>query len=164
ALYVEVLGGLRHLGWRLGEMARGLRILRGLDPCPDPWALGWYLRALGELEEAYRHNDLPHFRADVRLLQGRLPEVAREGDGGRSATADFLMGRTVEPPPSLLSCAVPRAQTLLYLGRLGQFQTLEDLGDFYAEVGWEGDAARCRLLLAEGARREGDLERCHAEL
>ncbi|HEY7155601.1 MAG TPA: hypothetical protein VH575_16685, partial [Gemmataceae bacterium] len=54
-LYEQVLGGLRHLGWKLGEMTRGLRILRGFDPCPDRWALGWFLRALGELEEAYRH-------------------------------------------------------------------------------------------------------------
>src|SRR5262249_41717316 len=131
ALYSEVLGGLRHLGWRLGEMARGLRILRALAPCPDTWALGWYLRALGELEEAYRHNDLPHFRADVRLLQGRLPEVAREGDGGRSATAAFLMGQTVEPPPALVGCAVPRTQALLYLGRLGQVRALEELGELY---------------------------------
>ena len=39
-LYVNVLGGHRHLAWKLGEMARGLRILRGFDPCPDRWALG----------------------------------------------------------------------------------------------------------------------------
>src|SRR5262249_26423361 len=32
-LYVHVLGGHRHLAWRLGEMARGLRILRGFEPC-----------------------------------------------------------------------------------------------------------------------------------
>src|SRR5262249_54564289 len=115
-LYSDVLGGLRHLGWRLGEMARGARILRELQPCPDRWALGWYLRALGELEEAYRHNDLPYFRADVRLLQGRLPEVAAEGDATRSATADFLMGESQDLPPSVLACAIPRPQILLHLG------------------------------------------------
>src|SRR5262249_39327647 len=115
ALYQEVLGGLRHLGWRLGEIARGLRILPGFNPCPDRWALGWFLRALGELEEACQHNDLPYFRADVRLLQGRLPEVEREGDPARSAMAAFLMGRTATVPPPALGCAVPRAQAWLYL-------------------------------------------------
>src|SRR5205085_1954042 len=90
ALYEKVLGGLRHLGWKLGEPARGLRILRGFEPCPDRWAMGWYLRALGELEEAYRHNDLAYFRADVRLLQGRLPEAAAQGEA-RAAVAAFLM-------------------------------------------------------------------------
>src|SRR5262249_25595236 len=49
-LYDRGLGGVRHLGWRLGEMGRGLRILRRFDPCPDRRALGWFLRALGELE------------------------------------------------------------------------------------------------------------------
>src|SRR5439155_11625662 len=34
-LYERGLGGLRHLGWRLGGMARGLRVLRGVAPCPD---------------------------------------------------------------------------------------------------------------------------------
>src|SRR5262249_40060465 len=31
ALYEQGLGGLRHLGWRLGEANRGLRILRGFE-------------------------------------------------------------------------------------------------------------------------------------
>jgi hypothetical protein len=156
ALYHDVLGGLRHLGWRLGEMARGLRILRGLEPCPDRWALGWFLRALGELEEAYQHNDLPCFRADLRLLQGRLPEVAREGDEVRAAVAAFLMGQTADPPPSVLGCAVGRAQALLYLGRHRQAEKAGPLGTLYHDLGWEGERARCELLAAEAARRQGD--------
>jgi hypothetical protein len=80
-LYTQVLGGHRHLAWKLGEIARGLRIIRGFSPCPDRWALGWYLRALGELEDAFEQHTLPFFRADIRLLQGRLTEVenARQG-------------------------------------------------------------------------------------
>jgi hypothetical protein len=119
-LYQYLLGGLRHLAWKLGEMNRGLRILREFRPCPDCWALAWFLRALGEFEEAYTQNNLPSFRADIRLLQGRLPEVARERDSARSATAEFLMGRTTKPPPDLLGCAIPRDQVLLYLGRHAQ--------------------------------------------
>jgi hypothetical protein len=164
ALYEDVLGGLRHLGWKLGEPARGLRILCGFEPCPDRWALGWYLRSLGELEEAYRHNDLAYFRADVRLLQGRLPEAAAQGDDARAAVAAFLMGQTKALPPSLLGCAVPRAQVLLYPGRLEQAARVEELGEVYRDLGWNGDRARCRLVLAEVARRRGDAEGCRRYL
>ncbi|HEY7311842.1 MAG TPA: hypothetical protein VH643_20935 [Gemmataceae bacterium] len=163
-LYEQTLGGLRHLGWKLGEMARGLRILRGFDPCPDRWALGWFLRALGEFEEAYRHNDLPYFRADVRLLQGRLPEAAHEGEDTRTTIAEFLMGRTTQPPPSVLGCAVPRAQILLYLGRLSQARQIAQLDPLYQDMGHEGERARCRLLAAEAARRQADAPACLAHL
>jgi tetratricopeptide (TPR) repeat protein len=164
ALYQEVLGGLRHLGWRLGEMARGLRILRGFHPCPDRWALGWFLRALGELEEACRHNDLPYFRADIRLLQGRLPEVENEGDEARSAMAAFLMGRSMAVPPPVLGCAVPRAQAWLYLGQLGQVEQAVNLAPLYHDLGWEGERARCVLLAAEAARRCGNTSECRRRL
>ena len=88
----EVLGGHRHLAWKLGEMARGLRIVRRFDPCPDRWALGWYLRALGEFELAYEQNNLPFFRADIRLLQGRLSDVAREADRSPVGSCSFSHG------------------------------------------------------------------------
>jgi hypothetical protein len=160
ALYNQVLGGLRHLGWKLGEMARGLRILRGFDPCPDRWALAWYQRALGELEKAYRNNPLPHFRADIRLLQGRLPEAAAEGDPTRTPLARFLMGRSQELPPDVLGGAIPRDQLLLYLGRLDRARRSGVLEPFYKDIGWEGDRARCQLILAEVARRQADGRRC----
>lgn len=163
-LYEKTLGGLRHLGWKLGEMARGLRILRGFDPCPDRWALGWFLRALGEFEEAYFHNDLPYFRADIRLLQGRLPEVQREGDDTRTAIAEFLMGRTKQPPPSVLGCAVPRAQILLYLHRLTQSRQIAQLDPLYQLMGHEGERARCQMIAAEAARRQADLASCRENL
>jgi hypothetical protein len=164
ALYRDLLGGLRHLGWRLGEMARGLRILRGFDPCPEPWDLAWYLRALGELEEAYQYNHLPYFRADVRLLQCRLPEVAAEGDSTRTAVAAFLMGETTFLLPDQLGGAVPREQLLLYLGQLDRVGSSALLAGFYHDIGWEGDRARSELLLAERARRQADGERCRRHL
>src|SRR5205823_12335493 len=107
---------LPHLAWKLGEMTRGLRVLRCFEPCPDRWALAWFLRALGEFEEAFLQNDLPYFRADIRLLQGRLPEAAAQGDSTRAAIAGFLMGQTSDLPPAPLACAVPREHALLYLG------------------------------------------------
>lgn len=156
-LYRNVLGGLRHLGWKLGETNRGLRVLRRFDPCPDRWALGWHLRALGELDEAHAHTTLPSFRADVRLLQGRLPHVAAEGEPTRSAVAAFLMGQTTELPPSILAGAVPRLHVLLYLGRYQQAWRSAAMEQMYADFGWGGEQARCRLLLAELARRQSDL-------
>jgi hypothetical protein len=160
SLYTHVLGGLKHLGWKLGEMARGLRLLRSFQPCPDSWALAWYLRALGELEAAYQHHALSYFRADIRLLQGRLPEVAAEGDDARTAVAAFLMGQTTDLPPDLLGCAVPREQLLLYRGRLDPARRSGLLQGLYQEIGWEGDRARCQLLAAEAARRQADPALC----
>jgi hypothetical protein len=155
-LYENALGGLRHLAWKLGEMARGLRILRGFQPCPDPWSLGWYLRALGELEQAFAHNALAFFRADIRLLQGRLPEVAAVGDSTRTPVAAFLMGQTSRLPPDQLGSSVPREQFLLYLGRLEGVRRSIQLEAFYQHIGWEGDRARSQLLLAEAARRQAN--------
>jgi hypothetical protein len=160
-LYNQVLGGLRHLGWKLGEMARGLRILRGFNPCPDLWALAWYERALGELEEAYRNNPLPYFRADIRLLQGRLPEAAAEDDPTRTPLALFLMGRTRELPPDALGAIIPRDQLLIYLGRLDRARRSGILEPFYKDIGWESDRARCQLIQADVARRQADRRHCY---
>jgi hypothetical protein len=162
-LYREVLGGVRHLAWKLGEVTRGLRIFRGFQPCPDDWELAWYLRALGELEEAYRCNELPYFRADLRLLQGRLPEVAAEDEPSRTAIAAFLMGEKPEGdrvPPQPLSCAVPRDQLLVYLGRLAEVRHAAGLERFFHEIGWEGDRVRCLLVQADVAWRQANLPEC----
>ncbi len=156
SLYAHVLGGHRHLAWKLGEMARGLRILRGFDPCPDRWALGWYLRALGELDEAYEQNSFPYFRADIRLLQGRLTLVEQEGDPARTAIAAFLMGRTDEVPPNPLGCVVPRAQILLYQGRSAMAWLATEPEEVYEMIGWEDDRSRCQLYRAEAACRMDD--------
>jgi hypothetical protein len=164
-IYQNVLGGLRHLGWKLGEMARGLRILREFDPCPDRWALAWYLRALGELEAAYEQNGLPSFRADIRLLQGRLPEVAAENDSARAAVAQFLMGRTKSLPPEPLGCVVPRDQILLYTQRASLNPRPVALEGFYHDIGWQGEGVRSALLRAEVAYQLGapDLGHKHLE-
>jgi hypothetical protein len=145
-------------------MSRGLRILRGFDPCPDRDGLAWFLRALGEFEEAHAQHTMAYFRADIRLLQGRLPQVAAEGDDARAAAAAFLMGRAKDLPPDLMGCAVPRDQLLLYLGRLGATRHTAGLETLYQTIGWEGDRARCRLFLAEAARRQADADGCRKHL
>jgi hypothetical protein len=157
-LYTHVLGGHRHLAWKLGEMARGLRIVRKFSPCPDRWALGWYLRALGEMEEAFEQNNFPFFRADIRLLQGRLPEVEQEGDLTRAGIAAFLMGETTRLPSFPLGCAIPRAQLLLYLGYTGEAWLSETQPEqVYELIGWADDKARCQLYRAEAASSMGDV-------
>src|SRR5262249_7101982 len=114
---------------------------------------GWYLRAMGELETAYDRNPLPYFRADIRLLQGRLPEVEAEGDLGRTEIAAFLMGRTTRTPAALLSCAIPMAQVLLYQGRADRAWLAAQPEDLYEMTGWNDDRARVRLYRAEAASR-----------
>lgn len=163
-LFQHVLGGARHLCWKLGEAPRCQRILRRFDPCPDPWGLAWSLRALGEFEEAYTLAGLPYFRADIRLLQGRLPEVVAEGDDARTAAARFLMGESAEVPTDLLSAAALRVQAFLYLGRLRKAEHAARLDRLYQERGWEGDRTRCLLLLAETARRQRDIDLCRQYL
>jgi hypothetical protein len=157
-LYNQVLAGHRHLAWKLGEMARGLRIIRGFDPCPDRWALGWYLRGLGELERAYEQNNLPFFRADIRLLQGRLSEVDREADAARAEVARFLMGSATRLPADALGCVVPRVQILLYLGRNADAWLATQPEQLYEMIGWEDDRARCQLFRADVASQLGDWE------
>jgi hypothetical protein len=148
------------MGWKLGEMARGLRILGSFDPCPEPWDLAWYLRALGEFDQAFARNALPYFRADILLMQGRLPQVAAMGDSTRTPVAAFLMGQTTQLPPDQLGSVVPREQLFLYLGRLDRIRRNTLLDAFYQEIGWEGDRARCHLFLAEAARRQADEAGC----
>jgi hypothetical protein len=59
---------------------------------------------------------------------------------------------------------VPRAQLFLYLGRLDRAQWAATRDKFYQDVGWEGDRARCLLILAEAARRQSEPARCQEHL
>jgi tetratricopeptide (TPR) repeat protein len=94
-------------------------------------------------------------------LQGRLPEVAAEGEATRTAVAAFLMGQTDKLPRHVLGCAVPRVQLLLYLGRLSMGRESALLEGLYREIGWESDRARCLLLLAEACRCRSDEAQAH---
>ncbi len=164
-MYFQVLGGHRHLAWKLGEMARGLRILRAFNPCPDRWAMGWYLRALGELDLAYEQNNLAFFRADIRLLQGRLKEVEAEGDATRTEVARFLMGQASQLPGDSLGCVIPRVQLLLYLGRTADaWLAAQQPEQIYEMAGWEDDRVRCQLYRADVASRLGELATAHSAL
>jgi hypothetical protein len=163
-LYNEVFGGLRQLAWKLGETNRGLRILRCFHPCPEPWDLAWYLRAFGEFNQAFACNELPYFRADILILQGRLPRVAEIGDSTRTPIAQFLMGKTTDLPPDQMGSTFPRAQFLLYLGELNRVFRSSDRGVFYGDIGWEGDRARLFLFFAEAARRQADPAACRRYL
>ena len=164
SLYTHLMGGHAHLAWKLGEMARGLRIVKAFTPCPDRAGLGWYLRALGEFEDAFQQHPLPYFRADIRLLQGRLPEVQREGEPSRTAIAEFLMGQTTRLPPEPLGCAIPRAHIMLYLGRPADAWFSTNPAQLYATIGWEDGRVRCLLFRAEVASRIGERSAAAAAL
>lgn len=163
-LYEKTLGGHRHLAWKLGEVARGLRILRTLPSGGNRWGLAWYLRSLGEIDEAYRQHNMAYFRADVRLLQGRLPAVALEGDPHRTAVAAFLMGERKQVPSLELGCCVSLPQLYLWQGRAEQAMGAAQVIDLYGEYGWEGDRARIQISLAEAHLRLYRLDDCRNHL
>jgi hypothetical protein len=117
------------------------------------------LRSVGELDEAYRQHGMAYFKADIRLLQGRLPEAAGEGDPHRKAVAAFLMGETTRVPDLELGCPIPLAQLHLYLGRPDIAARTSQLSDLYGDFGWEGDRARLQLALAEA-----ELQRCQMQM
>jgi hypothetical protein len=109
------------------------------------------------MEEAFERNNFSFFRADIRLLQGRLPEVEQEGDLARAGIAAFLMGQTTRLPSFPLGCAIPRAQLLLYLGHTGDAWLSERQPEqVYELIGWADDQARCQLYRAEAASAMGD--------
>src|SRR5262249_31111375 len=110
------------------------------------------------------YNPLPCFRADIRLLQGRLPEVAAEGETTQTAVAAFLMGSTTVLPPECLAGVVPLALLRLYRGELHQGGRSADLAALYHGIGWEGEHAGCQLIHAEAARRGSDLARSLARV
>src|SRR5262249_1988299 len=72
----------------------------------------------------------------------------------------FLMGQTRRLPPDVLGSVLPREQFLLYLGRLDRVRQGVLLEGLYHQIGWEGDRARCQLVLAEAARRQADIPLC----
>ena len=75
---------------------------------------GVVFTGLGELDLAYEQNNLPFFRADIRLLQGRLDEVEREGDPARTEVARFLMGRATRMPANALGCVIPACRCCFF--------------------------------------------------
>lgn len=159
-LYEQVLGGHTHLAWRLGEVARGMRILKLFPACPDRWSLAWYQRLLGELDDAFVAHSMSNFRAEIRLLQGRLPEVAALDDDHSTAVAAFLMGQTIQIPSTINRCAIALGQLHLYRGEFAAALRVARIEDLYERYGWGGDRARCLLVLAQLALREGRLARC----
>ena len=105
---------------------------------------------------AYEQNNLPFFRADIRLLQGRLSEVEREADPARAEVARFLMGCATRVPADALGCVIPRVQILLYLGRNADAWLTTQPEQVYEMIGWEDDRARCQLFRADVASQLGD--------
>lgn len=169
-LYQFRLGGVKHLGWHLGEFDRGQRLLRlflAHCSCLSRRILrdmGIYLRALGDLDLALKCLETDAFRGSIYLLQGNLPAVAKiasfvpEYVPVKEAIA-HLQGERVE------SVAVVTATTVLFASEpryfLGKIESvdLQRARRHWRDRGWSDDVSRAELILAEIARLQGKSDR-----
>ncbi|WP_437974923.1 hypothetical protein WMF11_43100 [Sorangium sp. So ce295] len=150
-IYRQRLGGREHLGKRIGEYARGLRILRSLPG--EPLDLAWYLRACGELSRALDIIDQVHplWAGTILCLRGFLPRAAT-GRYWRMTreVARFLMGKGIPTTSVGWGEAMVDAEIAVLAGRL---ELAEDVNESHAP-----EMARTRLALADAARRRGGIE------
>lgn len=168
-IYYNRLGGVRHLGWNLGEFDRGKRIVdtlleemrkKGRFVLTASRDMGIYLRALGDLagaEECYP-DDL--FRGLLWILRGNLDSafsikepfydpIKRCIQHIRGSFIDEIEFVTAN---SLLMMTEPR-----YFLRFLDNQHVTLSRKEWIEKRWFDDVARADLILAELARLEGDL-------
>lgn len=125
-MYHERIGGVWHLA-RIGEFARGLRMLSHLPENTDCDGLLRYRRGVGDIpsqEEWQRYREhLTFYSANAEmntcLLRGRLK-------GADSSTARFLMGEAVSPHFS--DDYAPRFSAILLLKAASAFAN-EDKSD-----------------------------------
>lgn len=160
-VYRSKMGGVRNLGYTLGEYARGLRILRSFKQCPSLVDLATYLRALGELRESLALVDqLPaRERFAILALAGRLPEVeahARQDFELSTLHQAMLLGGKTRREPNFRLFANHRTSTLhphlafYYGARVGTM--VSNLGSYKEQT------VRCSLSLAEIERQAGHLD------
>jgi len=133
-LYNHVLGGLRHLGWKLGEMARGLRI-SGIPPCPEPWTWPGICGHSANWTRPMRQR-LAFFRADIRLLQGRLPEV-RTGGTAHAQRRGVPHGADHRLAPDVLACTISARSVAALPRRPPPNAASALLEGFYHDIGWK---------------------------
>ncbi len=173
ALYSGRLGGREHLGKRIGEFARGARILRYFRACPNDLDLAWYLRGVGDLRASFDllSNTRPSWSRAVLCLQGFLPRVVRDKVGWEHSRviAAFLMGHPDALDPrfdlgwgeALVNADLPLMRGELARARAVAASDLKKFKDFFPHV---PEQVRTRLVLAEIERREGQPDRALAGL
>lgn len=180
-VYKDKLGGALHLGFELGEYARGLRILESFPNCPAPEDRLHYLLAIGNLDEAVAlcHALKSDYQYAPLFLAGRLTETLHISTEQINLSilhqVKLLMCVTKQPPnPCLftnkLTCVVHPFLAYHYGNQMRQI--LVNLRDFKDHSGrkmksvynimWgmknnAEQKARSILGLAEIDRQEGKL-------
>jgi hypothetical protein len=162
-LYSHRLGGKYHLSRKLGEYARGIRILRSFPTCPFRRDLAWYLRGVGDLRGAYAilTEEDPIWAGSILCLLGRLPAVMRGSYWNMAhVTAEFLSGRSLaglELFNVTWGEAMIAGELYLLRGDLKRARLSTTVSDSPEHV-------KAILVAAEVERRSGELEKAEAEL
>jgi hypothetical protein len=175
-IYSRRIGGVERLGWELGQYGRCVRMLEEFPQCPDVSGLIWSYRALGDLDAAARHVDPDDdwWLGMLGCLRGRLVEVVTRLSGNTFDTiltvCSVLTGQI--PADSLVTAPrwpglpISAAEAWLIADRPDRAATeateMQTRGS-YGQA-WNDEAARADLVLAEVARRNGELGRSRATL
>ncbi|TMR11259.1 hypothetical protein ETD86_36355 [Nonomuraea turkmeniaca] len=170
-LFLTRLGGTEHLAWALGQYGRCIRIMEQFPRCPHPGGLLWCLRALGDLEAARRlaePGDL-WWQGMLGCLEGRLNTVADLLQACHEdpilTICEVLTGRaepeTLGQAPHWPGLPISIADAWLAVGRPDEAAAAANA---IPRDGWNDETARADLILAEVARRQGELGRCQARL
>jgi Effector-associated domain 7 len=175
-IYANRIGGVQHLGWRLGQYGRCVRMLEEFPRPPDVGDLIWCYRALGDLDAAscLVDPDDVWWLGMIGCLRGRLAEVADllsgNDDDAILLVCEVLTGQ-LEPEalyraPRWPGLPITVAEAWLIVGRPDEataaVEQLRHEAPGAAE--WNDEESRADLVLAEVARRTGDLSRCRALL
>jgi hypothetical protein len=175
-VYLNRIGGVERLGWELGQYGRCVRLLEEFPQCPDVSGLIWCYRALGDLDAAVRHVDPDDdwWLGMLGCLRGRPAEVVELlGRNFDDAILIICMVLTGQAPPETLDEApdwpglpVSVAEAWLAADRPDRAWKAATRTRTHGEFqqAWNDEAARVDLVLAEVARRDGELARCRAML
>jgi hypothetical protein len=174
-IYSRRIGGVEGLGWELGQYGRCVRMLEEFPRCPDINGLIWSYRALGDLDAAARYVDPDDdwWLGMLGCLRGRLAEVVTRLSGYTAdailTVCSVLTGQVpadrLEAAPCWPGLPISVAEAWLIADRpdraAAEATKMRTQGSRGA---WNDEAARADLVLAEVARRNGELARSRATL
>lgn len=164
AIYFDQIGGAENLGWRLGQYGRCVRMLEQFPQCPDIAGLIWCYRALGDLDAAERliEPDDLWWLGMIGCLRGRLAEVTSQLTGVHGdailTICEVLTGRAdareLAGAPHWPGLPISVADAWLLVGR--EHEAMTAAAHIASDRG-NDEGARADLILADVARRKGDL-------
>jgi hypothetical protein len=175
-IYAHRIGGVQHLGWRLGQYGRCVRMLEAFPRSPDIGGLIWCYRALGDLDAASRLVDPDDvwWLGMIGCLRGRLAEVAEllsgNDDDAILLVCEVLTGQAnpqaLRRAPEWPGLPISVAEAWLLVGRPDEAADAVTRLRRTAPGGeeWNDEESRADLVLAEIARRTGRPGPCRALL